>query len=73
MNLTDMLFPQYAYKYESKADKRLSWEDKHWLIEEARRRLKDGRNQHTNQIVVKHWQSIASGKLPFGFFGEGLK
>ena len=59
----DMLYPQYAFKYE-KTISRETWEK---LKEEARRLLNDRDQFSARESVRSHWQNIAAGNIPFGY------
>lgn len=61
----DMLFPQYAYKF----DKVMSSEQFEILQEEAQKRIAENEeNEHkAHPKVLEHWASIASGIPPFGY------
>lgn len=56
----EMLYPQYDYKFE-KTIKRHTWEA---LQKRARELLAEDRGVDE---VREHWQSIADGKVPFGY------
>lgn len=56
----DMLFPQYAEKFNS-----VSRETFAWLQEHARKKL-DEKDGMAHARVKAHWQAIADGKVPFG-------
>lgn len=61
----DMLYPQYAYKFEKVLSKD-TWEQIQKVageqIDEAK---KNGHAVHPE--VYSHWQSIVSGNIPFGY------
>lgn len=57
----DMLYPQYAYKFE-KIIRKSTWTD---IQNEAKQRLNDTPNAHPE--VRAHWQSIVDGVVPFGY------
>lgn len=57
----DMLYPQYAYRFE-KTIPTWVWEE---MQKEARERLNDKRSAHPD--VRAHWQSIVDGVVPFGY------
>lgn len=61
----DMLFPQYAYKF----DKVMSSEQFAVLQSEAEKRLKENEeSEHkAHPTVVAHWTAIAAGIPPFGY------
>lgn len=75
----DFLFPQYDYKYEKTLSKD-NWEA---IQKEAERMLEeidanqkeaeeragevDVRHPHPHPDVVKHWQAIVAGNVPFGY------
>ena len=59
----NMLYPQY----EDKFDKSITPETWKRIQEAAKSKLeKDAKHAHPD--VVKHWQSIVDGKVPFGFY-----
>ncbi len=57
----DMLFPQYAYKF----DNVMSAETLKALKKEAANNLRESPN--ANQDVIAHWKSIVNGEVPFGY------
>ena len=57
----DMLYPQYAYRFERTIPTWV-WED---MQKEARECLNDKRSAHPD--VRAHWQSIVDGVVPFGY------
>lgn len=57
----DMLYPQYAYKFE-KIIRESTWTD---IQNEAKRRL--GETPEAHPEVRAHWQSIVDGTVPFGY------
>ena len=63
-NFDDMLYPQYRYKYEKTISKR-TWEN---LQNAAKKNLKEVSDAHPD--VIRHWQSIADGNVPFGYIVE---
>lgn len=63
LNFDDMLFPQYAYKFE----KRISADTWKRVQEVAKEKLEQNKEEMVHPEVWKHWQSIAAGTLPFGF------
>jgi hypothetical protein len=62
LDYNNLLYPQYASKFE-KVISQDAWND---LRKKAEEKLKD-KNELVHPSVVKHWQSIAAGQLPFGF------
>ena len=60
-NFDDMLYPQYEYKYEKTIDK-ITWEN---LQKAAKKNLEETTDAHPE--VIKHWQSIVDGNIPFGY------
>lgn len=60
----NMLYPQYDYKYQ----KTISIDTYEALQKAAKEKLENTKNAHVN--VVKHWQSIANGNVPFGYVVE---
>lgn len=65
LNYDDMLFPQYQHKYEKTITLQV-WES---LQREAKKNL-DNDLARTSPNVIKHWQSIVDGKVPFGYTVE---
>ena len=63
MNYDDMLYPQYEEKFDKtiKAD---TWKE---LQKQAKEKLKEFENDWVSPSVVRHWQSIADGTVPFGY------
>ena len=62
----DMMYPQYEEKF----DKRITKETHEWLIENAKKRLRDAaatKDMMASSSVIEHWEKIASGWVPFGF------
>ena len=63
----EMLYPQYAYKFEKTISKD-TWKQIQKaakdLLEEARKNTK---TQNVHSLVYQHWKEIASGKVPFGY------
>lgn len=60
-NYDDMLYPQNEYKYEKTISEDV-WKK---LKEEAQNKLSSDSNAHPT--VIKHWESIVDGKVPFGY------
>lgn len=58
----NLLYPQYEYKFSEKTLSKEQWEA---LQGEARKNLSASEGAHSN--VIRHWESIVSGQLPFGF------
>lgn len=61
LDYDDLLFPQYAYKFEKTLPPQ-NWAE----IQKEARRLLDSESYAT-PYVREHWLSIANGNLPFGF------
>ena len=61
LKFENMLFPHYADAFEPVIDQDI-WT---WLQAEARKQLED--NSRAAEVVKAHWQSIADGKVPFGY------
>lgn len=57
----DMLFPQYAEKFNSITPE--TWEH---LQAKARENLAQPR-EHAHPAVAAHWQTVADGVVPFGY------
>lgn len=58
----DMLFPQYSYKFEKTISSGY-WD----AIQKEAENLLSKNNDHASPDVVKHWESIVSGEVPFGY------
>lgn len=58
----EMLYPQYEYKF----DKTISSGVWRRLQAEAAKKLKED-NGFAHPDVVKHWERIANGEVPFGY------
>lgn len=67
VNYDDMLYPQYYYKFQ-KTISSATWND---LQKTAKECLEKRKN--ASPIVIKHWQSIVDGIVPFGYVVEGEK
>lgn len=61
LDFDNLLYPQYKYKFDKVIDKDL-WNT---LKEQAKKKLKECPDAHPN--VIKHWEKIVNGKVPFGF------
>ena len=61
INYGDLLYPQCEYK----SDKTISPQTWNLLQKRARELLKESPNAHPD--VIKHWESIIAGKVPFGY------
>lgn len=59
LNMDDLLYPKYEHKFRSISSD--TWEA---VQKEAQKRLSERGTAHLD--VVVHWQSIVSGKVPFG-------
>ena len=57
----DMLYPQY----EEKMDKTIRQSNWDYIQSEAKKNLENSPDAHPN--VIKHWQSIVDGIIPFGY------
>lgn len=60
----NMLYPQYNYKFQ----KTISLDTYEALQKAARENLENTKYAHID--VVKHWQYIADGNVPFGYVVE---
>lgn len=60
----DMLYPQYDYKYQ----KTISRDTFEALQKAAEKNLEKREFAHPD--VVKHWESIVNGNVPFGYIVE---
>ena len=60
----NMLYPQYDYKFQ----KTISKGTFEALQEAAKKHLE--KSQFAHSAVVKHWQSIVDGNVPFGYIIE---
>ena len=64
LNYDNMLYPQYEYKFDKTIDEE-TWKR---LQKEAAERLEeDKENKYVHSDVIKHWQSIVDGIVPFGY------
>jgi hypothetical protein len=61
INFDDMLFPQYAEKFE----KTIPLEFAEYLVSEANKKLNEHKDAHPD--VLAHWKNIAEGNMPFGY------
>lgn len=61
VNYSDMLYPQYEDKFAKQISPR-TWE---MLQKEAKEKLADDASAHPN--VKAHWETIAAGRVPFGY------
>lgn len=61
INYDDMLYPQYERDFDKVIDEKL-WK---MLQEKAKEKLEKVPDAHPD--VIKHWQSIVDGKVPFGY------
>lgn len=57
----EMLYPQYDDKF----DKYISSETFRAMQKQAKKLLND--KEYAHPTVVKHWESIANGEVPFGY------
>lgn len=57
----EMLYPQYAYKFEKTISK-----DTFEALQEAAKKKLEEAHAYTHQDVIKHWKSIVDGNVPFG-------
>lgn len=62
IDYNDMLYPQYEYKFTEKIITSDIW---NILQNQAKEKLE--KHPNANPSVVKHWQSIVDGKVPFGY------
>lgn len=67
MDYDDMLYPQYAYKFDKTISSR-TWTD---IQDEAKNRLAEDDDEtrcyRVHPEVRAHWQSIVDGVVPFGY------
>ena len=61
VDYSNMLFPQYEFEFEKNIPAEI-WEK---LQEKAKEKLEKVPDAHPN--VIKHWQSIVDGEIPFGY------
>ena len=61
VNYDDMLYPQYAYKFEKMISKDV-FDD---LQRVAKKKLEEP--EYAHPAVVEHWKSIVNGNVPFGY------
>ena len=57
----NMLYPQYEYKFQ----KTISQDTFEALQKAAKKNLED--SKYTSEAVIRHWQSIVDGEVPFGY------
>jgi hypothetical protein len=67
LNYSDLLYPQYIYKFTSFA---ISKDNAEKLSEVAAKEL-EGAKEGVHPEVIKHWENIAAGKFPEGITIEG--
>jgi hypothetical protein len=58
----EMLYPQYEYKYEKTIRK-----DTFEALQKAAKDRIEKSSEYTHPIVLKHWESIVNGNVPFGY------
>ena len=61
MDYENMLYPQYKNRFEKRINQ-TTWA---CLQERAKKLLEESKDAHPD--VIKHWQSIVNGKVPFGY------
>lgn len=61
VNYKNMLYPQYGKKFQ----KVISKNTFKWLQEEAQKKI--AANLDAAPRVIKHWESIVEGRVPFGY------
>ena len=61
VNYDDMLYPQYENKFQKTISKDI-WDK---MQQEAAKNLKECRSAHPE--VIKHWESIVNGIIPFDY------
>jgi hypothetical protein len=64
LNYADMLYPQMEHKF--RAINAETWE---WIQTEAKKRISES-HESAHEAVLAHWQTIADGVVPFGFYIE---
>lgn len=62
LDYDDMLYPQYAYKFE-KTIAPDTWK----ALQEAAEKKIEQDSEIASQRVIEHWKSIADGNVPFGY------
>ena len=60
----DMLYPQYENKFDKVISKR-TFESIQKAAQERLNKVKQGREVYSD--VIKHWESIVAGNVPFGY------
>lgn len=60
----DMLYPQYESKFDKVISKR-TFDSIQKVAQERLDQVKQGRKVHLD--VIKHWESIIAGNVPFGY------
>ena len=58
----NMLYPQYAYKFEKTISK-----DIFESLQKTAKKNLEKHNEYAHSDVIKHWQSIVDGNVPFGY------
>ena len=73
-NWDDMLYPQYRCKFEKTIPMEV-WVRVQEQAKEKLNNIKTNPNEfsYINEDVVNHWESIAKGKIPFGYTIEELQ
>ena len=64
INYDDLLYPQYAHKFDRTIKKGV-WE----LVQKTAKENLDAK-QNAHPDVIKHWESIVAGNVPFGLTVE---
>lgn len=62
IDFDEMLYPQYEYKFDKKL-KKSTWE----LMQKRAKELLEEEKDFLHPAVKDHWESIAQGKIPFGY------
>lgn len=63
IKFSDMLFPQHKKDF-AKYITPKQWK---WVQQETRKLMRETRRGRVHTKVMEHWQSILSGKVPFGY------
>lgn len=66
LEFENMLYPQYASKFQSISSS--TWA---WLQDKAKELLHGENESRVHPNVWSHWKSIVAGMVPFGYYVEG--
>ncbi len=60
VDMENLLFPQFEDRFTT-----ISKSTAEWIKEEAKKKLAEN-SEHAHPDVIKHWEKIATGWIPFG-------